>query len=188
MRPRQLGRERGVCAFCQHYTEHGHRLKLPESFTDYPYLQSGDVICEYCYAFLKDPRYRRRSWLIEAGRVTFLSRREAVESILAEHEPPFAIYVATRGKRHGWIPMIYAGVNWSAGETVNVGLEGYGVLRVERRNIRVILSWAELLKKRRVPLSAITNPSPRHIATLGTQLWRRLQLTKDWPEWLLLIA
>ena len=108
--PTTKGNKRGNCIFCMLPTQHGFPLsKIPKTFTDwnYAYQVPSPVICEYCYSFLKNENVRRRSWVITQGNLRFLDRKQVLHVLLEPPQPPFAIYVALKGKKHGWLRLLH---------------------------------------------------------------------------------
>ena len=108
----QKGKEKGICVFCGRYTEHGHRIKLSDNFTAWNLLEEGEVICEYCYALIKNQDFRRHSWVLSEEGVKYLKKGEILTTLLNPPEPPFTIYITKTGKKQGFLDLINR-VNYS---------------------------------------------------------------------------
>jgi len=96
----------GRCVVCGRETK-GFKASFPETFTAYPLLEGGSIVCGRCWSMLKNGDLRRRSWLacIEGNKpaVRFLSRQEALQVLLEPPQPPFAVYLTKTGKKQGFL-------------------------------------------------------------------------------------
>lgn len=146
--PREHGSARGTCIVCGTYTEQGIPLRrLPQTFTDYYRLARGEVVCPYCWTFLRDARIRRKPWVLTEGGIEFLqSRKDAHNAIASPPSPPYAIYIPIAGKKHGWIPLVHRGVNTSR-EIMTVGTEDYTVTFQRRDYLQLHTLVKELLRR-----------------------------------------
>jgi hypothetical protein len=99
------GRDAGQCRICATATERGWREAPSDSFTAWAQLYVGDVICEYCWALLKDRRFRARSWWAAEGQVRFVEGDRAWFWTALQRPPsvPFAVYVTAGHQKQGWI-------------------------------------------------------------------------------------
>ena len=96
----------GNCIFCGQYSEHGHPAKLKTKFTAYQYIQSGLIICPFCYEIYNNQEYRKNMWYAsEHEYKTF--KRDAAKSILLDPpDPPFVIYLTKTWKKQGWLTLM----------------------------------------------------------------------------------
>jgi len=106
------GDKKGQCVVCGCTTEKGHKIDFSNNFTAWPDLQAGNVICEYCYALVRDQQYRRKSWVVSKEGVKFLKKDEILDVLLNPPEPPFGIYITKSGKKQGFLKIINR-VNYS---------------------------------------------------------------------------
>lgn len=102
------GEVSGRCTLCGASTDTGYNMPFSEKFTQYSTLYDGDCVCQYCYAFLKEQGFRRRSWVATESTVVFLKRSELMHYLLTPPNPPFAIYITQSGQRMGWLSNIRA--------------------------------------------------------------------------------
>lgn len=172
IRPKK-GDLEGNCVFCGIHNEEGFPVKLPKTFMSYQFLQVGSIICPYCKHMLETPEYRRKSWLV-GSEFKFLERKEVLGFILDPPEPPFAFYVTRTGKKHGWIPMILKGVNYSK-QHFFVGFDESLVL-IEHGFFVELVSKLEELREKGVTKAELLTASPR---------MKTLQKT-EWEDWLAL--
>jgi CRISPR type IV-associated protein Csf1 len=108
-----LGSVSGNCVLCGRKTEKGHKIDFSDNFTGFSYLQIGDTICEYCFTFIKNQDFRRKSWIATQEKVIFLNKKEILGYILNPPEPPFSIYITSTGQRQGWLDGYRQGINFS---------------------------------------------------------------------------
>jgi len=137
---------KGRCIFCGQYSDHGHRAKLKIKFTGYPYLQSGDVICPFCYELYNNEEYRKSMWIVSNSEFKFFKRVDAKEILLSRLSVPFTIYLTKTWKKQGWITLMDK-INYNA-ENFFVGFD-YDVIFVEREKMVEYLNLiSELLEKK----------------------------------------
>jgi hypothetical protein len=101
----QPGTASGRCAICAGLTRAGWRQSPSDTFTAWAQLYAGEVICEYCWALLKDRRVRAHSWLATPGHIRFVEgdRSWFWDALQAPPEGPFAIYVTVGRQKQGWV-------------------------------------------------------------------------------------
>ena len=138
----QLGTLKGNCIFCGQHTDYGHPGKLKTKFTGYSYLQSGEVICPYCYELYNNEEYRKKMWLATEHEFKTFKRNEAKEILLSSLPVPFAVYLTKTWKKQGWITLMDK-VNYST-ETFFVGLD-YDIVFVEKQRLIEYLSLIQNL-------------------------------------------
>ena len=102
----------GTCIICGADTQHGHASPLSSSFTASSKLFGGNCACPHCNGFMKEPHYRKKSWLATQDGVVWLKPKECLRYILDPPEPPFVIYITKAGKSQGWLSNIH-GVSYS---------------------------------------------------------------------------
>ena len=176
LEPEKRGRLHGRCAFCFHETREGFPLKksVSQAFTDYSELHASNVVCPYCYMFLKDPRFRRSSWVIAPKNIVFLKREEVAKYIADPPDPPYAIYVTRSFKKHGWIKMMYRGVNYSK-EFMAVGFDA-DLVFFKRRDFLELLDHIQAAVKRGVSKKRLLAKAftPSDLEKLGPEEYRYL--------------
>lgn len=176
IQPKQFGELSGVCAVCGRRTEQGFKLKLPNTFTDWPYLQTRPdekvVICEYCNEFLTNPELRRKSWILKQGEIKFISRKEAKEIILNPPDEPYTLYVTKSGKKHGWLSILYA-VNTSK-DIITIGWEDEVISASQEWFISLfeLFEKAISMKAKKRQLEVL---SPRLLLTLDEEIYEKLK-------------
>lgn len=106
MFPPTLGNTVGKCVVCGENTQNGHKIDFSERFTSWSLLTDGDCICEHCYTLCRDQQYRRKSWVVTPGEVTFLTRKDVIPVLLNPPDPPFSIYITKSGKKQGFLHLI----------------------------------------------------------------------------------
>lgn len=102
----EQGNLKGICYICGEKTKYGYKSAISNAFTQFSHLTHGSVACEYCYAFLKERKFRNRSWVANGNDVEFLKSKELRPYILNPPEPPFFIYATQGGQRQGWFDAI----------------------------------------------------------------------------------
>lgn len=180
IKPSALGSVHGRCIFCYQLTDHGFDVReIPDTFVDYDKAQRSDVnvICEHCYTFLTSPAFRRRSWIIYGGDVHFISsRKDVLKHLESPPEPPYAIYIVKQGKKHGWLNMMFRGVNYSR-DVITVGFEDELVTIVRDEFLRLVSFLMDVLRSCRK--SDVMHPSPSLALRIGHERLRELM---DWKE------
>ena len=142
----ECGSMKGRCVFCGHYSDQGHQAKLKTKFTGYPYLQSGEIICPFCFELYNNEEYRKSMWVVTNEEFNFFKRADAKEILLSQLSVPFAIYLTKTWKKQGWITLMDK-VNYNT-ENFFVGFD-YDVIFVERKKMVEYLNLiSELLEKK----------------------------------------
>jgi len=142
----ESGNIKGRCIFCGQYSNQGHQAKLKTKFTGYPYLQSGDVICPFCFELYNNEEYRKSMWIVSNNEFKFFKRADAKEILLSQLSVPFAIYLTKTWKKQGWITLMDK-LNYNA-EKFFVGFD-YDVIFVERKKMVEYFNLiSELLEKK----------------------------------------
>lgn len=101
------GQDAGTCYICGEDTDSGHAGPPSDRFTAWAACTAGAVVCGYCWAMLKDQRFRSRSWVATLEGVNFeLSRADLRRALVEPPEPPFAVYVTFGGKKQGWLSLM----------------------------------------------------------------------------------
>ena len=95
----------GTCIFCGQQTKFGHRIKdsISGNFTMAYALQGGNCSCEYCYSFMKDQTYRRKSWVADNMGLKILDKNEKKNILFNPPDPPFFISITIAGQKQPWI-------------------------------------------------------------------------------------
>ncbi len=101
----QKGKVKGTCIFCGQETEFGHRIKdtISSIFTMAYVLQGGNCACEYCFSFMKDQTYRRKSWVAYPGGFKTLDKSEKKSILFNPPIPPFFISITITGQKQPWL-------------------------------------------------------------------------------------
>ena len=103
-----LGDVAGQCLVCARETPYGHAPALPKTFLDSPLLceppkDSPSNFCRSCWHLLCNKEYRLHSWLVTTDTFEFLPR-SGVRRVLDDiPSPPFALYLTTSRRKHGWL-------------------------------------------------------------------------------------
>jgi len=174
--PKKLGFRTGTCIFCYLPTNRGFSVsEIPETFMDLDKAvrSNSNVICEYCYTFLKDPNFRRKNWVIMNGAVRFIDKDEVLKILEKPPTPPFAIYVIKQGKKHGWISMIYKGVNYST-ETVTIGFEGELVTINRLEFLQLVEILQNLRRMSKISKESLLRLDLQALRTLGEDNYNML--------------
>lgn len=180
--PQVKGSKKGNCIFCMLPTQHGFPLsKIPKTFTDwnYAYQVPSPVICEYCYSFLRNENVRRKSWVITQGQLRFLDRKQVLQVLLEPPQPPFAIYIAIKGKKHGWIRLL---------NKIATNREQYyiavddNVLYIDRTKLRQYVQLLVEARKTGARKSELEELNMSLIKRLGLDKYRELQEKKKENE------
>lgn len=90
-----------TCVFCGSSAQ-TTSIRFPKTFTAYQFLQAGSGACNRCLEMLKDPKYRRNSWIITQNG-EFKVLENPIEALLNPPEPPFYMYLTRMKRKHGWI-------------------------------------------------------------------------------------
>ena len=184
VKPDKLGKYKGKCIFCYQFTEHGFSIdEIPNTFTDWDKVltSSSNVVCEYCFNFLKNENFRRRNWIIYNNQVHFLrSKKEVLRFIEYPPNPPFAIYVIKQGKKHGWIQMMYKGVNYSK-EVITVGFEDE-LITFNRLEFLELIKLLQEARKKGVKKDELRTLNINVIRKVGFELFERLRSWREWNE------
>jgi len=79
-------------------------FKVSDTFTNWDRLRSpaSELACPACAACLAMPSLRRGSWVAHDGRAEMLPRERLHEVLFQPPEPPFAIYITSSFKKHGF--------------------------------------------------------------------------------------
>ena len=93
----------GLCVICGQKTENGYKVEFSDNFSGWPFLYSGEVLCEYCHAFVKDQSFRKRSWIAIGNKIEFVKKSELLPYILNRPKEPFFIYLTKGGQKQGWL-------------------------------------------------------------------------------------
>src|SRR5579875_526103 len=105
------GRTRGRCFVCGRETERGHAESPSDTFLAWSEIGEGTVHCEWCWAVMKDRRYRAQSWVATQGRVEFhagAAGRPAMRRIIMDPpDPPYAVYLTRRGQKQSWLGIVH---------------------------------------------------------------------------------
>jgi len=168
---------KGKCAFCFCETEQGFSLEesVSKAFTDFSELHGSQVVCPHCYYFLKEPKFRRSCWVIYNNTVVFLKKNEVVKYIEDPPEPPYAIYVTKTFKKHGWIRMMYRGVNYSR-ESMVVGFDTE-LVWFNRSQFLELLSLVRSAVEKRVSKQRLLSwsLSAKDLEKMGADLFKELR-------------
>ena len=186
--PKMLGREKGTCTICLQPTEHGFKIRqiLSDKFADYDkFVHISNIVCEYCATFLKDERFRRKSWVITRGNVIFLSRQEVKKYLLEPPEPPFAVYISLTGKKHGWLNLLWK-VNYSR-DILHIGLEDV-VVTCRLEELKEAIELVEQARKRKATKTEIEKLNVRLLQKVGREIYERLRETRERNEGIWKIA
>ena len=177
VKPSKFGNRKGKCIFCYQYTEHGFSLsEIPNTFTDWDktLLSEYNVVCEYCYNFLKDERFRRKSWIIFNNEIHFLSsRKEILKFIENPPTPPYAIYVIKQGKKHGWLNMMFKGVNYSR-DIITIGFEDE-IITINREQFLQLIQFLKRLRRKGLKKDEIRNPTPKTLMKITFEEYEKLR-------------
>jgi len=171
------GELEGRCAFCFCETSKGFPLKksVSEAFTDYSELHGSQVVCPHCYYFLKEPKFRKSCWAISQNTAVFLKKSEVVKYIEGPPQPPYAVYVTKTFKKHGWIRMMFRGVNYSR-ERIVVGYDTELVWFPRTWFLEVLelvrTAVAKGVSKKRLYSRTLT---PRDLEKIGLDLYESLK-------------
>jgi len=93
----------GHCAVCGRYSPDGFKVILPKTFMAWQYFQERDNLCPTCHHMIREPQYRRSSWLATSTEFVFL-KRPAVRTALEDlPQPPWVLYATRNFRKHGWI-------------------------------------------------------------------------------------
>ena len=100
------GDAKGSCIFCGRYSDNGSPAKLKTNFTGYQYLQSGSIICPFCYEIYNNQEYRKSMWYASKQRYKTFKRDEAKNILLNPPDPPYVIYMTKTWKKQGWLTLM----------------------------------------------------------------------------------
>ena len=107
------GDQKGFCCVCGKETDVGYKFSLSENFTGFSYLKFGNLLCPYCYTFMKNQNFRKRCWLVTEKEIVFLKKSECLPHILNPPEIPFAFYITKSFKKQGFLSGLqYVNFNW----------------------------------------------------------------------------
>lgn len=185
----ELGSRAGRCRICAEVTTQGWAEVPSDTFTAWQQLYAGDVICEYCWAMLKDRRFRSRSWWATRDGLRFVDgdRSWWWWWLREPPEPPFACYLTAGRQKQGWV----AGVRYVA-----TSRDRYPVLTDwTDRPVWMSRSWladvaplADRLRQRGLSRPALrAGPSPRVVLRAHAEGWdtdlRALEAHLRDPRW-----
>ena len=99
----------GDCVVCGNSTNEGISIKKSFSgkFTRNYNLCYGDCVCPFCFEFLKNSDFRKKSWVATKDKVIFGKRAEIRTYIFNPPKKEFVIYITKTGKRQGWLDGIH---------------------------------------------------------------------------------
>ena len=127
-----------VCSACGRRPA-SRRLRVSESFTAYPDLFAGMLVCDVCAQLIEDPQYRRSHWILVDGRVELLDKVRLLE-VLRDPPEGSLVYVRSGGRRHGFIRALrYA----STKSIAAVCGEDEGPILIPRERLRHLVELAE---------------------------------------------
>jgi hypothetical protein len=91
------------CALCAQPLA-SEPLKVSDAFTNFDRLRfpGSDLVCPACAWCLRTPQLRRGSWIASMEGLRYLQRPAISGALFNPPEPPFAIYVTTSFKKHGF--------------------------------------------------------------------------------------
>ena len=173
--PTTRGNKQGNCIFCMLPTQHGFPLsKISKTFTDwnYAYQVPQPVVCEYCYSFLKNENVRRRSWVITQGQLRLLDRRQVLQVLQEPPQPPFAIYVALKGKKHGWLRLLHKIATNK--EQYYIAIDD-ALLYIDRTKIKEYVKLLQEARKQGAKKSELEELNVGLIKKIGLEKYRELQ-------------
>jgi len=93
------------CALCGEEIDEGFKISeaVSENFTDYVYFRvlDSDYVCKYCYNSLKEPKFRRYSFVMNKSEVIYLKRNEIADYLFDKSlNPPFIFCITESMKKH----------------------------------------------------------------------------------------
>jgi len=155
----ELGEVSGHCVFCGGETKRGHNIKktISNSFTAFYQLGAGACVCEFCYSFLKEQTFRRKSWIVVENRVEFLKRAEILDKLLLDKVLKF-IYVTKTGQRQGWVGVLNM-INQSRGK-VFICTDWIGHFIVSKAKLRELSNIAKELRQAGISKSTLLSGKP----------------------------
>lgn len=144
------GDKQGKCVLCGIETTAGNEINFSDNFTGYSYLCYGDVLCEYCYGFVKNQQFRYHSWIASKGDIKFLQRNECLDYIINPPDPPFAFYITLTNKKQGWLEYYRQAVNYSKNRYVLL-TDFAGVVFVELEEAKKMNDIVVFLREKKMP-------------------------------------
>ena len=127
-----------VCSACGRRPA-SRRLRVSESFTAYPDLFSGMLVCGVCAQLIENPVYRRSHWILVDGRVELLDKARLLE-VLRNPPEGSLVYVKSGGRRHGFIRAL----RYASTKTVAALCgEDEGPILVPRERLRRLVELAD---------------------------------------------
>ena len=166
-----------VCSACGRRPA-SRRLRVSESFTAYPDLFSGMLVCGVCAQLIENPVYRRSHWILVDGRVEVLDKARLLE-VLRDPPEGSLVYVRNGGRRHGFIRALrYA----STKSIAALCGEDEGPILVPRERLRYLVELAEKAYRALKRKSALLNGcSVRE--WIHEDLCREIEVVRGDPAW-----
>lgn len=118
-------------------------LEFSDSFVSYGDVFNGGKACKTCYTLVKDQKFRRSHWILEANSVRVLDKTQLIDAIANAPEGSL-IYVKSRGQK---LTFLRALRHRSSKNFIVVCGEDEGVVIARREKAR------ELIEKARKALS-----------------------------------
>jgi CRISPR type IV-associated protein Csf1 len=180
----------GICVFCGHSTEHGHKPSFSDSFCNAPLLSGGSVVCPACKHMSGGKTYRNSMWMVSEHEFRFFKREHARQILLTPPEPPFAIYLTRTYKKTGWQAMMRLGCVNESRERFLVGFD-YDTILVDVERLKDHLTLVDELRAKDIhkPELESGHLSPRALQKLDLDitLMNRLKELAGDPLWTLAV-
>ena len=156
--PKIKGELKGKCIYCGKMSKIGLKIGLSNTFTAYSQLFNGNLICEYCWEFIKTNTFRSRSWIATQDKVNHLKRLEILNYLLNPPKPPFAIYITKGGKKQGWMGNLFL-VNYNS---INYWIitDWSGAIYANKEIIKIYSEMIKKLREVKISKTSLTSGSP----------------------------
>jgi len=100
------------CCWCGIYDAE-YDLPFSDNFVGYPYLkEERKGLCKYCYAFVSEQKFRKRSWIATEGKVDFVKQKEAYSYLFNPDDNAWFVHITSSGQKQSWLNAIHS-VNFS---------------------------------------------------------------------------
>lgn len=141
----ELKRTNNKCCMCNN--ECGAillRKAVSPNFTNYNILKNDSgYVCLGCYHILKEPRFRRSSWIANQKEIIFFKNNQGLRYLLHALSPPFIFGFTQSFKKHLFL---FSSVNYSA-EKFIIGTDFAGAVLFEKRRWAQVIEYLDRLYK-----------------------------------------
>lgn len=151
----EKGDIKGMCTVCGKDTIEGKENPFSGTFTGYSYLTHGNCTCPHCYAFFKNPNFRKKSWIATNQGTNFIKKNECKNFILSPPKPPFFLYITKSHKRQGWLSALKY-ISYSK-DKFYISTDWIGHFLADKNKANIMIKLIEELRRNKIMKKSLTS-------------------------------